>query len=199
LRVTVFYHDKCFDGASSAALFSRFYRERIRGDADFVFTGLVHRAGAHRRKGNSTATRTPSSTFKYSSSPHITWWFDHHEALPLGPTPSSFEEDQSNRKFYDPISILHQFHPMVGSSQGRFGFDPTFRSRSRALDRIIDAPLCRRPRPAVELKAPAMKLTMVTNPAPDHCFVPNFDPAAGHESLAEIPKKPFVPRCFAST
>src|SRR3954470_6247316 len=33
LRVRVFYHDKCFDGASSAALFSRFYRERISGDA----------------------------------------------------------------------------------------------------------------------------------------------------------------------
>ena len=25
LKVRVFYHDKCFDGASSAALFSRFY------------------------------------------------------------------------------------------------------------------------------------------------------------------------------
>ena len=46
LRVRVFYHDKCFDGASSAALFSRFYRERIRSDVDFEFTGLVHRAGA---------------------------------------------------------------------------------------------------------------------------------------------------------
>jgi hypothetical protein len=32
LRVRVFYHDKCFDGASAAALFSRFYRERIRSD-----------------------------------------------------------------------------------------------------------------------------------------------------------------------
>ena len=44
LRVRVFYHDKCFDGASSAALFSRFYRERVRSDAEFTFTGLVHRA-----------------------------------------------------------------------------------------------------------------------------------------------------------
>src|SRR5437763_12564768 len=35
-----------FDGASSAALFSRFYRERIRSDVQFEFTGLVHRAGA---------------------------------------------------------------------------------------------------------------------------------------------------------
>jgi hypothetical protein len=44
--VRVFYHDKCFDGACSAALFTRFYRERIHSDADFVFSGLLHRAGA---------------------------------------------------------------------------------------------------------------------------------------------------------
>ena len=46
MRVRVFYHDKCFDGASSAALFSRFYRERIRSDVEFTFSGLLHRAGA---------------------------------------------------------------------------------------------------------------------------------------------------------
>lgn len=46
MKVRVFFHDKCFDGTASAALFSRFYRERIREDVDFVFSGLVHRAGA---------------------------------------------------------------------------------------------------------------------------------------------------------
>ena len=29
MKVRVCFHDKCFDGASSAAIFSRFYRERI--------------------------------------------------------------------------------------------------------------------------------------------------------------------------
>ena len=49
MRVRVFYHDRCFDGACSAALFSRFYRERIRADAEFVFSGLLHRAGVPAR------------------------------------------------------------------------------------------------------------------------------------------------------
>ena len=30
MKVKVFYHDRCFDGACSAALFSRFYADRIR-------------------------------------------------------------------------------------------------------------------------------------------------------------------------
>ena len=48
MKARVFFHGKCFDGTASAALFSRFYRERIRPDVDFQFTGLVHRAGADR-------------------------------------------------------------------------------------------------------------------------------------------------------
>ncbi|PYV86054.1 MAG: phosphoesterase, partial [Acidobacteria bacterium] len=37
MKVKVFYHDKCFDGACSAALFARFYQERIREDVEFIF------------------------------------------------------------------------------------------------------------------------------------------------------------------
>ena len=46
LRVRVFYHDKCFDGACSASLFTRFHRECIAHDATYEYHGLVHRAGA---------------------------------------------------------------------------------------------------------------------------------------------------------
>ena len=85
LRVRVFYHDKCFDGASSAALFSRFYRERIRGDADFTFTGLVHRAGALFDEKQFDGEENAIVDFKYSPSPRITWWFDHHLSAFLTP------------------------------------------------------------------------------------------------------------------
>ena len=33
MRMHVLFHDNCFDGAASAAVFSRFYRERIHTDA----------------------------------------------------------------------------------------------------------------------------------------------------------------------
>ena len=80
MRIRVFYHDKCFDGASSAALFSRFYRERIRSDAEFVFSGLLHRAGALFDENEFDGDENAIVDFKYSSSPEITWWFDHHES-----------------------------------------------------------------------------------------------------------------------
>ncbi|MGB9083152.1 MAG: phosphoesterase, partial [Terriglobales bacterium] len=97
----VFYHDKCFDGACAAALFCRFYRERIRSDVDFVYSGLLHRAGALFDEKQFDGDENAIVDFKYSSSPKITWWFDHHESAFLSPADAAhFEQDQSNQKFY---------------------------------------------------------------------------------------------------
>ncbi len=103
MKVRVFFHDKCFDGACSAALFSRFYRERIRDGVDFQFTGLVHRAGALFNEAEFDGDENAIVDFKYSRSDKITWWFDHHQSAFLTPEDAAhFEQQQSNRKFYDP-------------------------------------------------------------------------------------------------
>ena len=103
VRVRVFYHDKCFDGAASAAVFSRFYRERIRQEAEFVFTGLVHRAGALFDEEKFDGDENAILDFKYSTSPKITWWFDHHQSAFLTPADAEhYERTPSNTKFYDP-------------------------------------------------------------------------------------------------
>ena len=118
MRVKVFYHDKCFDGASSAALFARFYRERIAGDADFVFSGLLHRAGALFDEAEFDGDENAIVDFKYSSSPKVTWWFDHHESAFLTPEDAEhFEHDSSNRKFYDPgFKSCTRFLAMIAES-----------------------------------------------------------------------------------
>ena len=78
MRVRVFYHDKCFDGACSASLFTRFHRECIAPGAAYEYHGLVHRAGALFDEAEFTGDENAIVDFKYSSSPRITWWFDHH-------------------------------------------------------------------------------------------------------------------------
>jgi len=65
LRVKVFYHDRCFDGASSAALFSRFYSERIRNDVEFVYAGLLHRAGSLFNEADFDGDENAIVDFKY--------------------------------------------------------------------------------------------------------------------------------------
>jgi len=192
LKVRVFYHDKCFDGASSAALFSRFYRERIRGDVEFVFSGLLHRAGALFDEKNFDGDENAIVDFKYSSSPKVTWWFDHHESAFLSPEDAAhFEQNQSNRKFYDPdFKSCTSFIATV--AEQRFGFDPAPVAELVHWTDIVDGALYPDARTAVEMQAPAMKLTMVIESTQTHGFVPRLIPLLATEPLAEIVKQPFV-------
>src|SRR5581483_4288787 len=192
LRVRVFYHDKCFDGACSAALFSRFYRERIRNDVEFVFSGLLHRAGALFTESDFDGDENAIVDFKYSSSPKITWWFDHHESAFLSPEDAAhFEQDQSNCKFYDPdFKSCTSFIATIGEQ--RFGFHPEPVADLVHWADVIDGALYSDARTAVEMKEAAMKLTKVIESAQDSNLVPQLIPLLASTPLGEIIEKPFV-------
>ena len=192
LRVRVFYHDRCFDGACSAALFSRFYRERIRGDIEFAYSGLLHRAGALFNENDFNGDENAIVDFKYSSSPKITWWFDHHESAFLTPEDAEhFEQDESNRKFYDPdFKSCTSFIAMVAKEHFGFNSEPVADLLHWAD--VIDGALYPDARTAVEMKAPAMKLTMVIESTQNSDFVPRLIPLLASEPLAEIIHEPFV-------
>jgi hypothetical protein len=192
LKVRVFYHDRCFDGSCSAALFSRFYRERIRDDVDFVYSGLLHRAGSLFNEADFDGDENAIVDFKYSSSPKITWWFDHHESAFLSPADAAhFEQDESSRKFYDPaFKSCASFIATI--AQSRFGFDPAPVAELVRWSEIVDGALYADAKTAVEMEAPAMKLTMVIEATQDPKFLPRLIPLLADKPLAEIVKEPFV-------
>ena len=105
MRVRVFYHDKCFDGACSASLFTRFHRECITAGASYQYHGLVHRAGALFDESEFSGDENAIVDFKYSASPRITWWFDHHLSAFLTP------QDQQHYLAckQDPVCGKHKF------------------------------------------------------------------------------------------
>lgn len=192
MKVRVFFHDRCFDGACSAALFSRFYRERIRSDVHFVFSGLLHRAGALFNQNDFDGDENVIVDFKYSSSPKITWWFDHHESAFLTPADSAhFEQDQSNQKFYDPsFKSCTRFLAMI--AEERFGFKPAPVAEMIRWADIVDGALYADAGTAVEMKEPAMKLTMVIESSQDPSFGPRLIPLLATQTLAEVLEASFV-------
>ena len=192
MRIKVFYHDKCFDGACSAALFSRFYRERIREHAQFEYQGLVHRAGALFDEADFTGDENAIVDFKYSSSPRITWWFDHHQSAFLTPEDAShFEQEQSNKKFYDPdFRSCTKFIATV--TEQRFGFDPAPAAEMIEWADIIDGALYDDAKSAVEMKAPASRLTMLIESNQDPLFIPSLIQKLAYRPLAEIVAEPEI-------
>ncbi len=192
--VRVFYHDRCFDGAASAAVFSRFYRERIRSDVDFVYTGLVHRAGALFNEAQFDGDENAVLDFKYSTSPKVTWWFDHHQSAFLSSEDAAhFEQNQSTRKFYDPdFKSCTKFLGTI--AEQRFGFNPAPVAELVEWADIIDGALYPSARAAVEMAEPAMKLTMVIEATQDPGFLPQLIPLMANRRLAEIVEEPSIAR-----
>jgi hypothetical protein len=192
VKVRVFYHDKCFDGACSAALFTRFYRERIREQVEFEYMGLVHRAGALFNEADFTGDENAIVDFKYSPSSRITWWFDHHQSAFLTPEDAAhFEQDLSNTKFYDPdFRSCTKFIAAV--AEQRFGFQTEPVQELIEWADIIDGALYSDPEFAVEMKAPAMKLTMVIESSQDPQFIPNLIPMLAYRPLATIVEDPAI-------
>ena len=99
----VLYHDHCFDGAASAAFFSRFISGAIHPSAEFRYTGMAHKASQLFDPGLFDGDENAIVDFKYSSDPKLTWWFDHHQSAFLNAEDAEhWRRDTSGRKLYDP-------------------------------------------------------------------------------------------------
>jgi len=192
LRVRVCFHDKCFDGASSAAIFSRFYRERIHPDAEFLYTGMTHKASQPFEDGIFDGDENAIVDFKYSSSPDLTWWFDHHQSAFLKPEDAEhFRRDRSGKKFYDPTyKSCTKFLATIAAE--KFGFDAAPLAELVHWGDIIDGAQFASPEEAVGLAEPAMRIALVIEAAPEPNLVPRLVPELATRSLAEIVELPMV-------
>ncbi len=197
MNVRIFYHDKCFDGACSASLFTRFHRECIAPDAHYDYHGLVHRAGALFNEADFTGDENAIVDFKYSPSPRITWWFDHHLSAFLTPADHAQYlrglEDGSfaMRRFYDPdYTSCTSFLAQVASTRFDFNAEPVAELVKWAD--IVDGALYESPESAVEMAAPAMKLTLVIESAQDPTLIPRMIPLLTEMPLEEVLRQPFI-------
>jgi hypothetical protein len=197
LKVRVLYHDRCFDGACSASLFSRFHRECIDPRSDYEYHGLVHRAGALFHEEDFSGDQNAIVDFKYSTSPRITWWFDHHLSAFLSAEDHAqylrglADGTFTDRRFYDPdYTSCTSFIAHI--AQTRFGFDAGPVADLIHWADIVDGALYESAIAAVEMAAPAMKLTLIIESSQDPAFIPRLIPLLTTESLEEVLGEPFV-------
>jgi hypothetical protein len=197
LRVRVFYHDKCFDGACSASLFTRFHHECVNAGAEYEYHGLVHRAGALFNEADFTGDENAVVDFKYSSSPKITWWFDHHLSAFLSPEDHTqyvrglADGTFARHRFYDPdYTSCTSFLAHIGKTKFGFNTQP-YAELIRWAD-IVDGAMYESPEAAVEMAEPAMKLTLVIESTQDPELIPRMIPLLTSEPLAAVLAEPFI-------
>jgi hypothetical protein len=101
----IFFHDACFDGTTSAALFSAYYRDAIDRDVDIRPIGMIHRDGNPFEGVPLDGDDHACVDFRFCADPRMRWWFDHH---PTAFQPESlrevYERDHQSTWYFEPSS-----------------------------------------------------------------------------------------------
>ena len=192
MKVRVLYHDHCFDGAASAAYMTRFLKSRLPPNADYVYTGLAHRADQLFEDSLFDGDVNAIVDFKYATNPNVTWWFDHHQSAFLSPQDAEhFRHDTSGQKFLDPsYRSCTKFISTVVSE--KFSFTaPDLDELVKWAD-IVDGAMYKSAQEAVEMQAPAMKLTLVIEGSSGGQLVRRIINLMQHQTLGEIVEQPEI-------
>jgi hypothetical protein len=171
MKLRILYHGNCFDGVSSAAIFTKFYRSRIAPDAEVGYGPVMHRAGNAFDRDLLDGDENAIVDFKYCPDDRLTWWFDHHQSAFLSEADEKhFNADTSGKKFLDTASAsCAEFIARVAKE--KFGFDDPSLAELIEWAHIIDGAFYESPAQCVELRSSALKLMQVIEGEKDPAFV----------------------------
>ncbi len=192
----IFFHDRCFDGAASAALFAEFFKSTYDAEANIEYCGLAHSSGDPFAGVPLDASVNACLDFRYCADERMHWWFDHHQsAFQPATRRALYDADTSGTKFYDPKArscALFAFQVM----SEQFGFelkdaDGHWNSLLEWADQI-DGALFESAREIVELKAPALQLmTWLRNNRLSAKMAKTIE-QLGHKSMQELVELPWI-------
>lgn len=190
MRLKVCYHDNCFDGCVSAAVFTRFYLERIDPTAEVTYQGLAHRAGDVFGPNLFDGDVNAIVDFRYTQDPNLTWFFDHHISAFQEPGDEAhFRADASGKKFWDPTAKSCTLY-LARIAQEKFGWDPGPMKELIDWAEIIDGAQFPTAKMAVELKEPALRLMTMIEAEKDPSVLHELIRRMQHQSLEELASTP---------
>ncbi|HZU26906.1 MAG TPA: phosphoesterase [Bryobacteraceae bacterium] len=192
MRVRILYHDHCFDGAASAAYFSRFFEARYDAQARFEYTGLAHTASQLFDDAMFDGDVNAIVDFKYSTDPRLDWWFDHHQSAFLSAEDAEhYKHDHSGQKLYDPAyRSCTRF--IADMTRERFGYDGDGLEELVHWADIVDGAQYESAAEAVEMRSPAARLTLVIEGVKGSEVVQNIIRLMRRHSLEQIIADPVV-------
>jgi len=103
MRFVVASHGHCFDGLSSAVLFTRLMHERGLGQAQFEYKACGYGMSQQRAEEKLlVGDENAILDYRFSGSPKLTWYFDHHRtAFHSDAERDAFEATHNPQFFFD--------------------------------------------------------------------------------------------------
>lgn len=187
MKLRILYHGNCFDGVSSAALFTKFYRSQINQDVEIEYVPVMHKAGNFFDKNLLIDDGENAIVdFKYCADERLTWWFDHHQSAFLNDQDEQhFRQNTSGKKFLDTSSkSCAEFIARI--AEEKYGFTDDSMSELVHWAHIIDGALYESAAQCVELRTPALKLMQVIEGIKDEKFIEKIIVALTEKTIEEV-------------
>jgi hypothetical protein len=197
----VAYHGRCFDGMCSAVAASRLL-EAVRGPGlAFEYRGLEHQpGGSHVPPEALTGDLNAVVDFRYTTSPKLDWWFDHHGTGIVG------DEERAHFASNPTRGATMFFEPSYGScckliadvATQKLGLDFSALAEMVRWADIIDTASFADARTAVELREPALQLmTVIEAHGNDAFLAPRIVELRNGASLHDVATSRSVSELFA--
>lgn len=193
------YHGNCFDGLLSAAIFTRFYRERVRPEGEIVYRAMAHVRGDPYGPNHDATFQGEDNAvvdFRYSPSPRLTWWCDHHE--------SAFMRPEHQHHFLAQPKRQHCFDPRAPSCAGLLArwlardhaFDASFFHEHVRWADLIDSARFDSPEQAVALAEPALQIMALLEAGPPAALVDEMIRGLSGASIEAVHERAEIQRAL---
>jgi hypothetical protein len=186
MNLRILYHGNCFDGAASAAVFSKFYRGKIHPDARFTYAPVAHRAGNAFDRGLLDGDENAIVDFKFCADERLTWWFDHHQSAFLTPEDEAWHDARNSDTHFLDITSKSCCEFIARIAEEKYGFKDDSLADLIHWAHIIDGALYENAAQCVELKAPALKLMQVIEGVADPAFLEMIIRRLTDQSIDEV-------------
>lgn len=161
MRIRILYHDRCFDGAASAALLGRFLQEYYYPQASILPRGVLHRPGFRWSPDDLDGDENAIVDFRYAPDRRLDWWFDHHLSAFLCPEDEAhFRRQRSPQKILD-VSKTSCTGLIASHLLDRYGYRAEGMEEVIEWADVIDGAKYANPEAAVELRSAAARLRLV--------------------------------------
>jgi len=187
MHFVVASHGHCFDGLSSAVLFTRLMHERGLKAAQFEYKACGYGTNQQRSEDKLlVGDENAILDYRFTSSPKLTWYFDHHRtAFPSESEREAFDAAHNPNFFFD-ATYSSCTKLIADTARSHFGFaDPSLDPLVRFAD-IVDSARFESPERAIDRSDPLMRLVSVVEHYGDDAFYATLVPELLHKPLSEV-------------
>ena len=204
--IVVATHGHCFDGLCSAALFTRLFRHLHPGQPlDFRYLAMGYGPGENGvPESLLTGDDNVILDYRFSGSPKLTWYFDHHvSAFPLPGDRSTFEARAHDAQGRGANTFFHdgaygsctKLIADVGAA--RFDLDPEPLAPLIHWADMIDAARFPSAEMPVLRREPVLQLMAVIESGGDAAFATRMVPRLLDTPIEELASLPEVQEAYA--